>query len=113
MTSSRPLFRAALIHLVAVMPLCINGASAIAQAPAVAVPAKADCGAKPTHPGRLASDTQRRVWQKDANEYLGCYKKYVLIKQQAAQDMTKAANDAVDEYNETVKEFEAAVKAAD
>ena len=113
MTSSRPLRRAALIHFVAAISLCTIGATVLAQTTAVAIPAKADCGAKPTHPGRLASDTQRRVWQKDANEYLGCYKKYVLIKQQAAQDMTKAANDAIDEYNETVKEFEAAVKAAD
>jgi hypothetical protein len=113
MTSLRPLLQAALIHLVVVVPLCAIGTNAIAQATAVAIPAKADCGAKPPHPGRVASDTQRRVWQKEANEYLGCYKKYVLIKQQAAQDMTKAANDAIDEYNETVKEFEAAVKAAD
>jgi hypothetical protein len=110
MTSLRPLFRIALIQFIATLSLCTLAGSALAQAPAAAVPAKADCAAKPTHPGRLASDTQRRVWQKEANEYLACYKKYVLVKQQAAQDMAKAANDAIDEYNATVKEFEDAKK---
>src|SRR5438128_2298511 len=107
---SPSLVRAALIHLIAATSLCTLAASALAQAPPAAIPAKADCGAKPSYPGRLASDLQRRAWQKDANDYIACYKKYALIKQQAAQEMTKAANDAIDEYNAIVREFEAAPK---
>ena len=91
-------------------------AAALAQTPAAApadanAPPKLDCGAKPEHPGRLASDTQRRVWQKDATTYLECYKKYVLGLQQTAEEATRTANQAIDAYNATIKEFEAAAKA--
>lgn len=110
MTSLRPPVRTALIHLIAATSLCTIAGGVLAQAPAAAMSSKADCGARPTHPGRLASDTQRRVWQKEAAEYLACYKKYAMAKQQAAQDLAKAANDAIDEYNATVKDFELAAK---
>ena len=82
-----------------------------AASQASATPPKMDCGTKPEHPGRLASDTQRRVWTREANAYLDCYKKYVLNLQQVAQDATKVANDAIDTYNATIKEFEQASKA--
>jgi hypothetical protein len=107
MTSLRPLLRIAV--LTAAIPLCTINDTALAQAPAPTT-GKAACGAKPDFPGRLASDLQRRAWQRDANEYLACYKKYALAKQQIAQEFLKAANDAVDEYNAAAKELEAAGK---
>lgn len=109
MTSLRPLFRIALIFLTAALSLSTIG-TALAQTPAPAN-GKAACGAKPEHPGPLGSDPQRRAWQRAATDYLACFKKYVLAKQQAAQEVLKAANDAVEEYNATAKELELASKA--
>ncbi len=84
-----------------------------ASAPVAAAPAKPNCGAKPEHPGRLASDNMKRAWQRDANAYLECLKKFATDQQQIAQDYIKAANATVDEYNAAVKEFQdAAQKAA-
>ena len=107
MTLPRPLIRIAL--LTAAISLCTLNGTALAQAPAPTT-VKDACGAKPDFPGRLASDLQRRAWQRDATEYLACYKKYAMAKQQIAQEFLKAANDAVDEYNAAVKELEAAGK---
>jgi hypothetical protein len=83
--------------------------------PANSAPAamKHSCGAKPDHPGRLASDNMRRAWQRDATAFLECLKKFATDQQQIAQDYFKSANAAVDEYNALVKEFnDAAQKAA-
>jgi hypothetical protein len=119
MTSPRPLVRNALLHLILAIPFCTLAGTALAQTPAPAsaplpASAAAACGAKPDYPGRLASDKQLRAWHKEANDYLGCYKKYVLGKQQAAQqaaqELLKAANEAVEEYNATAKELEQASK---
>src|SRR5262249_4190106 len=107
--------RNACLHFAAALLLGVIAPIALAQtspAPALAAapPPKMDCGAKPEHPGRLSSDTQRRAWQREANAYLECYKKYVLGLQQVAEDATKVANQAIDEYNATIKQFEAAAK---
>jgi hypothetical protein len=73
---------------------------------------KHSCGAKPEHPGKLASDNMKRAWQRDATTYLECLRKFATDQQQVAQDYIKAANAAVDEYNASVKEFNEAAKAA-
>jgi hypothetical protein len=86
--------------------------AAAPAAPSAAPPAKHNCGAKPEHPGRLASDNMKRAWQRDANAYLECVKKFANEQQQIAQDYIKAANAAVDEYNASVKEFQAAAQQA-
>jgi len=84
----------------------------VASAPAAALP-KANCGTKPEHPGRLASDNMKRAWQRDANTFLECLRKFASEQQQIAQEYIKAANATVDEYNSAVKEFQdAAQKAA-
>jgi len=88
-------------------------ATPAAASPAPAAVPKANCGAKPDHPGRLASDNMKRAWQRDANTYLECLRKFAGEQQQLAQDYIKAANATVDEYNSAVKEFQdAAQKAA-
>src|SRR5215813_196990 len=65
-----------------VLALLLGGvaAHALAQAPApAAAPAasstasllpKANCGERPEHPGRLASDAMKRNWRTAANAYL-------------------------------------------
>src|SRR4051794_24013009 len=77
--------------------LCASIGIAAGETPAAPAPAKPECGAKPEYPGPLGSDTQRRIWQKEATAYLECYKKYAVTLQQVAQEATKAANAAIDE----------------
>jgi hypothetical protein len=105
--------RHAVLATLATILLVTSSVATHAQTPPPAPPSappKMDCGAKPEHPGRLASDTQRRVWQREATAYLECYKKYVLSLQQVAEDATKTANTAIDDYNATIKQFEQAAK---
>jgi hypothetical protein len=92
-------------------PAAAGQGPAATPVPAAAL-AKHSCGAKPDHPGKLASDNMKRAWQRDATTYLECLRKFATDQQQVAQDSIKAANAAVDEYNAAVKEFNDAAKAA-
>lgn len=78
--------------------------AAAQDAAAVNVP-KNSCK-KPDYPGRLASDTQKRVWRKDVDGYSECIKKYIAAQQKSADEFVKAANGAIEEYNTAVKEFQ-------
>jgi hypothetical protein len=106
---------AAALPVLAQTPAAPAAPAASATAtPAAPVAAKPSCGAKPEHPGRLASDNMKRAWQRDANAYLECLKKFAMDQQAIAQEYIKSANATVDEYNATVKEFqEVAQKAAE
>ncbi len=116
MTSSRRATRTAMISAVAALAFATGNDAAWAQTatPAAAAPlavdSKPDCGEKPDYPGRLASDAQRRNWQKAANTYIECLKKYVTAKQEVAQVYMKSANEAIDQYNAAIKELEEASK---
>jgi hypothetical protein len=103
---------AASLVFAAALPAFAQTPTPTTAAPAATQPAKHNCGAKPDHPGRLASDNMKRAWQRDANAYLECVKKFATDQQQLAQDYIKAANAAVDEYNAAVKEFQAAAEKA-
>lgn len=66
-------------------------------------------------PGRLASDNNRRNWVKEANDYLGCLKKYAMEHQGIAQPLFEqakphadAANAAIDEHNKSAQQFKEA-----
>jgi hypothetical protein len=87
------------------------GAQTAAPATPVVMP-KPNCGEKPEHPGRLASDNRKRSWRKEANAYLECFNKYVNEQRALAQRYQDAANAAIDEYNATVKEMQAAIDEA-
>ncbi len=82
-----------------------------APAPAVVLP-KLNCGPRPEHPGRDASETKERQWRKDASAYLECYKRYAMEQRTLAQQYQDAANAVIDEYNAVVKEMQAAADAA-
>jgi hypothetical protein len=56
-------------------------------------------------PGSLASDTQRRMWQKDYATYSDCLKKFISDQRALAEPYNKASNAAIDEYNAAVKYF--------
>ena len=98
-------------------------ASATAQQPAAASavpppPAATmahGCSTPGEHPGRLASDIQRRNWTRSANSYLECMKKFIAEQQAAynaivdkAKPHMDAANAAIDQYNKSVAAFKAA-----
>jgi len=79
--------------------------SAAAPASSAPIP-KPECGAKPgEYPGNLASDNQKRQWQKDYVAYIDCLKKFVEEQQALAEPHVKAANAAIGEYNAGVKAY--------
>ncbi len=73
-----------------------------APAPSVTKPA---CSKPEAFPGRLASDNQKKTWQKDVMTWQDCVKAYVKEQQALADAHLKAANNAVDEFNAATKEF--------
>lgn len=97
----------------------VTSPSAQQSAPAPAASARPamathDCKKPGEHPGRLASDNQRRSWVKDANDYLACLKKFALDQQAIAQPLFEqakpyadAANAAIEEHNKAAGEFKA------
>lgn len=81
-------------------------------APARAPVAPHGCKKPGEHPGRLASDNNRRMWVREANDYLACLKKYAMEQQATAQglyDQAKphadAANAAIGEHNQATSLF--------
>lgn len=88
------------------------GAPAPAPAPAPAAAPRPGCGAKPAHPGAQATDGAKWQWQKDANAYLECYKKFAMDQRALAQRYQDAANAVIDEYNAVTAEMKAAADAA-
>jgi hypothetical protein len=79
--------------------------SSAAPASSAPVP-KPECGAKPgEYPGNLASDNQKRTWQKDFVAYIDCLKKFIQDQQALADPHVKAANAAINEYNAGVKAY--------
>jgi hypothetical protein len=56
-------------------------------------------------PGSLASDTQRKAWQKDYATYSDCLKKFISDQRAIAEPHNKASNAAIDEYNASAKYF--------
>jgi hypothetical protein len=92
-------------------------ASASAQQQPSPAPARAavpphGCKKPGDHPGRLASDNNRRNWVKEANDYLACLKKYAMDQQAIAQPLFEqakphadAANAAIDEHNKAANQF--------
>ncbi len=89
----------------------LMGSIAAAQdAPAGAV-SKPACK-KPEFPGKLASETQKRAFNKDIEGFADCIKKYVAEQQKIADDHIKAANQAAADYNNAVKELQSEINEA-
>jgi len=96
-------------------------AAAFAQQPdAPAAPAAAAATPAPKHsctkpgefPGNLASDNQKRNWQKGYVAYVDCLKKFIEEQQALADPHLKASNDAINEYNAGVKAYNAEIEKA-
>ena len=81
---------------------------ATAAAPALAqeVP-KLACDPKPEYPGKFASPSQQRVFDRTFKAYDTCIKAYVEERQKAMKAQEVAAQGAVDDYNALVKQMRA------
>jgi hypothetical protein len=95
------------------------GAQATAPAPSTSTPAastapvpKPECGKPSEYPGNLASDNQKRTWQKDYVTYIDCLKKFIEDQQALAEPHVKASNAAIAEYNAGVKAYNDTVQKA-
>jgi hypothetical protein len=103
------------IRALAVLVFAAVAASATAQTTAPAAPAasttpaaatpKPDCSKPGEYPGNLASDNQKRSWQKDFVTYVDCLKKFIEEQQALAEPHVKASNAAIAEYNAGVKAY--------
>ena len=103
-------------HTLLLVLLALAAAPALAQTPAPApasTPASTpaadvprhNCGKPGEFPGGLASDTQKRTYQKEFIAYTECLKKFATDQQKLAEPHAKAANEAANEYNTAVKAF--------
>ena len=103
----------ALLAFAATPSLAQNApAPAAASATSSADVPKHTCGKPGDFPGSLASDTQKRAYQKEFVAYTDCLKKFATDQQKLAEPHAKAANDAANEYNTAVKAFNEAVEKA-
>jgi hypothetical protein len=99
-------------HLPAFLVSAIVATAAFGQTPAPAAPATPDpnvpkhaCVKAGEFPGGLASDMQRRAWQKEVTAYADCLKRFIADQKALADPHLKAFNAAVDEYNESVRKY--------
>ncbi len=67
----------------------------------IAIP-KNPCEKPEDFPGKLASDTMVKAWNKSMENYTVCIKKFATEQKAIVDAATKAGNDAVEEYNATV-----------
>ena len=98
-----------------VAALALAAAPALAQQPAATTPSgdvpKHNCAKPGEFPGNLASEGQKRQYQRDYIAYTDCLKKFVSDQNKLAEPHIKAANDTVNEYNAAVKSFNDMVEA--
>ena len=85
-----------------------------ATAPAKsAVPTpKHNCVKPSEFPGNLASDNQRRTWQKSYVDYVECLKTFVKEQQALAEPHVRASNEAIEEHNNAIKDYNAQIEKA-
>jgi hypothetical protein len=80
-------------------------APAPATAPTVTVP-PAKCEPKPEFPGRLASDTRRKVFEKEMKGYKDCMNAYLDERKAIIKANEVAANAAIEEHNTVMKKVQ-------
>lgn len=70
-------------------------------------PVKPSC-TKPEFPGKLASDTQTKTFNRRFKDYGECMKKFIAEQTEVVRVATEAANGAINEYNAAAKEIQGA-----
>ncbi|HEV8502630.1 MAG TPA: hypothetical protein VGR63_13715 [Casimicrobiaceae bacterium] len=94
-----------------IAPLFASVLLALSASPALAQGAsKNTCAHPEDYPGRLASDTRRKAWQKSMDEYGNCIKKFAADQRAIADAAVKAGNDAVEEYNAVANKAKEAIE---
>jgi hypothetical protein len=86
--------------------------SAAAPATAAAPVPKHNCVKPSEYPGNLASDNQRRTWQKSYVDYVECLKTFVKEQQALAEPHVRASNEAIEEHNNAIKDYNAQIEKA-
>ena len=89
-----------------------EGAPAASAAATSAPVPKHSCVKPGEYPGNLASDTQKRSWQKEYVGYVDCLKKFIEEQQSIAEPHVKASNAAINEYNAGVKDYNEQIEKA-
>ena len=89
------------------------GASTAAPPATAAAPIpKHNCVKPSEYPGNLASDNQRRTWQKSYVDYVECLKTFVKEQQALAEPHVRASNEAIEEHNNAIKDYNAQIEKA-
>ena len=88
---------------IAALGLALFAAAAVAQD----IP-KPKCEPKPEYPGKLASDTRIKAYNKSMKDYSDCMKKYIDENREKGKQYIEAGNAAIEEFNATMKEQQAA-----
>ena len=103
---------------IATAPMAQQPAAPAAASPA-ASPAMAaapvpkhNCVRPTEYPGNLASDNQRRTWQKSYVDYVECLKTFVKEQQALAEPHVRASNEAIEEHNNAIKDYNAQIEKA-
>lgn len=89
--------------------LALAATTAVAQAPAPAKTvevAPAKCEPKPEYPGRLASDTRRKLFDREMKAYKECMQAYLDERKAAIKANEVAANAAIEEHNSVMKKIQ-------
>jgi len=73
---------------------------------------KHNCVKPSEFPGNLASDNQRRTWQKSYVDYVECLKTFVKEQQALAEPHVRASNEAIEEHNNAIKDYNAQIEKA-
>ena len=100
------------VALGGVAPAGIAQQSGAPPTPAAAPAPKHSCAKPGDFPGNLASENQKRNWQKGYVDYVDCLKKFINEQQALAEPHVKASNDAINEYNAGVKEYNSQIEKA-
>lgn len=112
---------AVLAACVATAPMAQQPAAPATPAPATAATAPAkpaaptpkhNCVKPSEYPGNLASDNQRRTWQKSYVDYVECLKTFVKEQQALAEPHVRASNEAIEEHNNAIKDYNAQIEKA-
>src|SRR4051812_17474048 len=88
--------------LAAALFAAVTAPAAFAQASDIP---KMKCEPVPEFPGRLASDTRRKVFDRDMKAYKDCVSKYIEDRKASIKANDAAANAAVDEHNAVMKKI--------
>ena len=85
---------------------------AMAPAKSAAPTPKHNCVKPSEFPGNLASDNQRRAWQKSYVDYVECLKTFVKEQQALAEPHVRASNEAIEEHNNAIKDYNSQIEKA-